>query len=174
MGMLLHCVIHICSAHLMHKISSKVKHYEKDLWKFLLQFTARFVEAKSLNQLSDFFRKLCQICLAKDNPSQDLMKEAEEILKTKPPAHIEEDENPDLTQELSEEPGPSWVASTPYYRHFQDIRNSIIEELDDGLVSKPYHAPEFVSYFLGRFLAIVTEHFWDTIPTILLRIGLES
>ena len=67
------CVVHMCSAHVMHKITTKTKHFSKKLKKFLLRFCAKMVESKKLKTLGELFTLMCQMCLSKQPPAEDLL-----------------------------------------------------------------------------------------------------
>ena len=69
-------------------------------------------------------------------------------------SHTPTDQEPTTHEVFPEEPGPSWVASTPYYRHFREIRDRNVQQLDVP-VSNRYYAPDFVAYILRIFMAIL-------------------
>lgn len=149
------CVIHICSAHLMHCVSSQAKNYEKGLKKFLMMFTAKLVEAKSLKELSDLFTQLCQICMSKEPPSDELLQQIKQTMTQRNPDYLDEEEIEMQTESASDiNTSGSWVTETPYFRYFHDIKQRFEGSVNNEAVTNMYYAPQFVSYILRRFMAI--------------------
>ena len=148
------CTIHICSAHLMHAVSTHLHGVEKKLKRFLMLCTARIVESKSMAYLDQVFSLMCEVVMSRSQPNETSLSELEDIIKG---SDIDEDESVEEAKcddKYDSNLERSWVGNTPYYKHFHAIvtRNDT-QQNDNSAVTNIYHAPDFIKYLLRRLLA---------------------
>ena len=151
-GLMPKCVLHICAAHVMKKISDKIRDKSKDLKEFIMICMANFIDSKSREDVDTLFTLMCNLLLPKHTLDLQALGKIKLIFKE---GHarikIDVDNNIDGSVNVSEQP---WTKQTPYYKHFK----SIVDTTDVGKESgtnNSYYSPDIITLLLDHYMCIL-------------------
>lgn len=158
--------LHICSAHLLHKIASRLSKMvsNKEARRYIMYVVARIVDADDLNDIDEAFKNLCILLLSKHVDSHpDLPKCVsylnKVVAKEDPEDEIHEDDNDEDEEEASTGFKPSEsVFATHFKRTINEVKSYIGDGDDQSTVEQDvnkYYSPDVVTYLLNTYMCIL-------------------
>ena len=166
-------ILHICSAHLMNRISYKLEHtmkIKKSIKRIFMFLMARLVACTNIGEFEQLFTALCMVCLAKRiyPEIQQYISKIEKAIKSKE-EDIDEDFDyiAELDEELTNDMGDSnsYKSKSPFGRYFNGVLIKCQERIYHlEIMHKTTSLVENDNYFLPRLPTFLATHYIPICP----------
>ena len=167
-------VIHICSAHIMHRFSYKIERKllskpPKETKRFLMFVMARLISCTSLDEMDQLFTSLCMLCFSRVRYPEiekyfDKIENAVQC-NSEENYELELEYIPQMDEKLPNEMGDSisYRKKSPFGQHYDSILNKCyctIQSLETLSKNTPieenraYYCPNLPEYLVTHYMPI--------------------